>query len=43
MRLLGVMFLADLVFFPRAAWAGDKPPLDGQVPPNLKTAAFGLG
>ncbi len=43
MRFLGAMFLAAMIMFAREARAGERPPIDGQIPPKLKTAAFGLG
>ncbi len=43
MRLFGALLLAVIFFFAREVRAGEKPPLDLQVPANLKTAAFGLG
>jgi|LSQX01.1.fsa_nt_gb hypothetical protein len=37
------LLAAAVVFLAGRAWAGEIPPLDRQIPANIRTAAFALG
>jgi hypothetical protein len=43
MRFLGICFLALILLWGGKAFAAGRPPLDENVPVNLKTATFALG
>ncbi|WP_290685316.1 hypothetical protein [Aminivibrio sp.] len=43
MKMIEVVLAAATVFFAGRAWAGEIPPLDRQIPADLRTAAFALG
>lgn len=43
MKIMEAVIAAAVVLFAGRAWAGELPPLDRQIPQELRTATFALG
>lgn len=43
MKMMDAVIAAAVLFFAGRAWAGELPPMDRQIPANLRTATFAVG